>query len=472
MNPILLPSAILVLTLVCVLIVRSRPLIVKLSCELLLLAIIFICLTTRGTSPLPGNADLAGHADAAWLRALAISWWLIGARVLAAVTAIVLGHDARSKQARLLSDLLAGAIYLATVLIILNSVLKLPVNGLLATSGVIAIVLGLALQNTLADVFSGIAVGIERPFHVGDRVTIKDHAEGVIVEANWRSIRLQTDWEDLATVPNSIVARSQIINHSVPTERRAASVEIPTRSSARSELLLELVRQATLLSPSVLELPAPSISLKRVGVSTITLGIHYSAASTAEVGRAKGQVLRQVRRLFRHAGIEHGAAPSPEEVLQQTALFESLPLDQIDRLSRCAINRMLAPGAVLFEQGAAGTSLYIIRSGIFVVHRAQDTKTVQRLGRVGPGEYIGAISMMTGDAHPVTVAAETFGSVLEVSRASMETLLKKDDTLGAALEQAMQQELAILDQHEVARSCDPLDEGGTLLARIRGFLRH
>lgn len=46
---------------------------------------------------------------------------------------------------------------------IMNTVFEQPLSGVLATSGVLAIVLGLALQNTLADVFSGLAINIERP---------------------------------------------------------------------------------------------------------------------------------------------------------------------------------------------------------------------------------------------------------------------------------------------------------------------
>jgi small-conductance mechanosensitive channel len=247
------PATLLILVLVTVVVVRSRPTVTKIACEVALLALIGGVLVARGTSPLTIDDGLMQAPDAPWLRAIAVVWWLIGARLVATLTVLGLGRDARSRQARLFSDLLAGGIYLTAILIILNSVLNLPIKGLLATSGVIAIVLGLALQNTLADVFSGIAVGLEQPFHVGDRITIADHAEGIVVEMNWRSIRIQTDGEDVATIPNSIVARSQIINRSVPTERRAASIEIPTLSSARSEHLMELVRQAILLCPAHLD---------------------------------------------------------------------------------------------------------------------------------------------------------------------------------------------------------------------------
>ena len=248
-------AGVFAITLIALSVLRSRSVTIKVIGEALLLALIAGCLVWAGTGPLPTHLSSMHESEAAWLRALAAVWWLIGARLVATVSILALGRDARSRKAKLVSDLLAGGVYVTAVLIILNSVLDLKVNGLLATSGVLAIVLGLALQNTLADVFSGVAVGIEQPFHIGDRVSIGDHPEGVIVQMNWRAVRLQTDSEDLATIPNSIVARSEIVNRSVPTERRAATVEIPTQSAARSETLMALIQQAVLLSPAILEEP-------------------------------------------------------------------------------------------------------------------------------------------------------------------------------------------------------------------------
>ncbi len=117
--------------------------------------------------------------------------------------ALSLHRDRRARQTTLFSDLFGAAIYIATALIILNSVFALPVTGLLATSGVLAIVLGLALQNTLADVFAGMAVGVEAPFGVGDRIQIDNKIEGQVVQVNWRSIRIQTDGDDIAIIPTA-----------------------------------------------------------------------------------------------------------------------------------------------------------------------------------------------------------------------------------------------------------------------------
>jgi len=80
---------------------------------------------------------------------------------------------------------MAASLYLAAAFAVLNSVLELPVAGLLATSGIIAVVNGRALQSALADVFAGIAVGLEAPFRVGDRIRLDEQFECVVIEANW-----------------------------------------------------------------------------------------------------------------------------------------------------------------------------------------------------------------------------------------------------------------------------------------------
>ena len=466
-----IPAALLVLVLVCVVVVRSRPTTTKLACEVLLLALIGGCLMVRGTSPLPSDAQLASLPDAAWLRALAVVWWLVAVRLIATLTTLALGRDARSRKARLFSDLLAGAIYLTGVLIILNSVLDLPVKGLLATSGVIAIVLGLALQNTLADVFSGIAVGLEQPFHVGDRITIADQAEGIVVEVNWRSIRIQTDGDDVATIPNSIVARSQIINRSVPTERRAASIEVPTLSTARSDTLIDLASQAILLCPAILEHPAPSVHLKHVGTRTTTIGVNYFVSTTSALTLARSQLLREIRRLFRHAGIPDGPRPSPASLLADLILFESLKPEQIDQLATSLVDHKVDAGGVVFDQGSVGASLYIVRSGIFEIDERMSNGSKQVHGRIGPGEYLGEISMMTGEPRPVSLNAVTEGEILELPKVALQTLLSEDSGVSAALERSVQRGLALLDRDAAARTCQPLDNTGSLLARIRGFLK-
>jgi small-conductance mechanosensitive channel len=107
----------------------------------------------------------------------------------------------------------SGLAYVIAFVGIMDTVLKQPISTVLATSGVLAIVLGLALQNTLADVFAGLAINVERPFGAGDWITVNTLAEGQVIEINWRATRIKTTANDIIVMPNSVIAKAVLTNH-------------------------------------------------------------------------------------------------------------------------------------------------------------------------------------------------------------------------------------------------------------------
>ena len=94
---------------------------------------------------------------------LKIAWWAWGAWLLVGFLRSFLIFERRPREAKLLQDFIAGVIYLAAAFAIIAYVFDLPIQGLLATSGAIAIILGLALQSSLGDVFSGLVLSFSRP---------------------------------------------------------------------------------------------------------------------------------------------------------------------------------------------------------------------------------------------------------------------------------------------------------------------
>lgn len=426
-----------------------------------------IILYYRGASPLP--SDLPPGAHSWWTRALAVMWWVIAARATVAVIGLVLGLDTRSKQARLFTDLISGAIWLTAALIILNSVLRLPITGLLATSGIVAVVIGLALQNTLADVFSGIAVGLDQPFNPGDRVAISGEIEGVVVQLNWRSIRIETDGEDLVTIPNSIVAKSHIINRTSRSERRLVSVQIVTSSTASADRVIELLRHAVMMCTGILDKPAPSITLSRLGIKTNAYTVNYFVEGTSRMSSSRGQLLRQARRLFYHAGVEQEQKLTSRHLLRNLMLFEALSDEQIEALSLELGHHILDPGEALFQEGGTDTSLFIIAAGVLEISRAPDGQPRSVIGRIGPGEYIGEISLFTGDPRPASVTALTAVDAYEVSRASLEKLLATTPELAPPLERAVHRGLSILHRDDAARISHVNNGSHALLSRVRQF---
>ena len=284
--------------------VRALPERVRVAFDLVCLVAAGVVLYQYSVTPLALSPIGSSSSPEIWLRAVAVAWWILSARVIVAILYYTLRHDRKSREAKLFIDLAAAAVYIGAGLIVLKSVLALSVGGLVATSGVVAIVLGLALQNTLADVFSGIAVDIEAPFQVGDRVSLGNNIEGQVVEMNWRSIRVQTDGADIAIIPNSVVAKLEIVNRSVPTRVRAVSVQLWCAASGDPERVVAVIQEATLLCPPILETPAPSVTLNRVGPRWNNYTVSFSVPDTQLVASTKSLLLRQARRqLHRHAAL-------------------------------------------------------------------------------------------------------------------------------------------------------------------------
>jgi small-conductance mechanosensitive channel len=153
------------------------------------------------------------------LEIIGVAWWLLGARLAQLILDQLLRrtlfpNDNVPHARRLFADLASALIYVLAIVGIMDTVFKEPLSGVLATSGILAIVLGLALQNTLADVFSGLAINIEQPFGAGDWIGIGESVEGQIMEINWRATRIKTGTNDVTVIPNSVLAKAIVTNHS------------------------------------------------------------------------------------------------------------------------------------------------------------------------------------------------------------------------------------------------------------------
>jgi small-conductance mechanosensitive channel/CRP-like cAMP-binding protein len=458
---------------------------IRIAFDFVCLIALSVVLHERGASPFLGSSAAAPDTTTLWLRLLIVTWWLASARVVVGVLYYALRHDRRHRSAKLVVDLVAAAIYVGTVVIVLKSVLALPVTGLFATSGVVAIVLGLALQNTLSDVFSGIAVGIEAPFQVGDRISLGDDIEGRVIETNWRSIRVQTDGEDIAIIPNSVMAKLQIVNRSVPTRRRAVSAEVRCPATVDPDRVIQVLEEATLLCPAILETPGASVALTRLGRSWHHYTITFFVAETSLMGGTRSLLLRHARTQLHYAGLlerDPGGVVqpparsrpmmiAPREVLGDLVLFERLQPMQLEDLASRLTTRLLEPGEILFAEGAADATLYVVASGVLEMTRATGTTTSLTVGRIGAGEYIGEIGLLTGSSHTVTARARTHCVVHQLRREAIAGLLETNADVAAAVEKSVRRGLELTKRKVAATATGDVGVGGQLLQRIRRFFR-
>src|SRR5690606_12389378 len=154
---------------------------------------------------------------------------------------------------------------------LLTFVFGAPIGTLLATSGVVAIILGLALQNTLSDVFSGIALTLGRTYAIGDWILLNDGSEGRVIASNWRATYLLTSANDLVILPNSVLAKQGITNISRPDETHQIALLVNINPSKPPQYVVSVMRDVVTSSNSILHEPPPIVSL--VGLSLVPIEI-------------------------------------------------------------------------------------------------------------------------------------------------------------------------------------------------------
>ncbi|MDM8558582.1 ABC transporter substrate-binding protein [Candidatus Parabeggiatoa sp. HSG14] len=145
-------------------------------------------------------------------------WWIIGAIFVHIAIIHFLWEPIEKKTCRpipkLIRRLWVFIIYLLAIFGIIGFVFDRPLTSLLATSGVLAMIIGLAVKMNLSNIFSGLAIHLERPFCMGDWVKIGSYDEGLVEDVNWRATRICTRTGFQVIIPNSIVAASDISNFS------------------------------------------------------------------------------------------------------------------------------------------------------------------------------------------------------------------------------------------------------------------
>lgn len=151
--------------------------------------------------------------------------------------------------------------YTVAVLSVVGSVTGVNLAPVLATSTVITVVLGLALQDTLGNLFSGLALSLEKPFQVGDWLLI-DNVEGRVELMGWRAVHLRTFTADIVTVPNAVIAKARVQNFSRPAPLHARNVDVLAPANADPDVVVAAAQAACASVPALRKEPAPRIWLR------------------------------------------------------------------------------------------------------------------------------------------------------------------------------------------------------------------
>ena len=340
-----------------------------------------------------------------------------------------------------LRQVVALFIYLFALLLVLNVGYhaEAELKGLLAGSGIAAIIIGFATQDLFGGIISGIALQISQPYKVGDWLNIQDRFAEVM-EINWRSTRLRTNDGIYLDIPNYTIARGTIINLHYPTQIHAMRLRVGVEYDVPPNRVKDALYRAASSAEGVVSNPPTRVFVVDFADSAVIYEIKFSMGDH----RAYNEICDAIRtNIWYEFKRQHITIPFPIRTLhvqrsqkrigegQETArailrsepLFECMTDSQLDNVLQHAQIHHYGRGERLIREGDLGDSMFVMLRGTASVSVAKNGTGI-RVGVMRQGDCFGEMSLLTGELRSATVRADGDCEVLEISKEVMAEVLR------------------------------------------------
>jgi small-conductance mechanosensitive channel len=204
--------------------------------------------------------------------------------------------------------ILKGTIFVIGFLIILTD-LGISITPLITALGVGGLAVALALQDTLANLFSGVHILMEKSLRIGDFVKLETGQEGYIDDITWRTTRVRMLPNNIVVIPNSKLAQSVVTNYYLPEKRMSLLISISVSYSADPDkverLLIEEAKKGAADIPGLLASPEPFVRfIPGFGESSLDFTLICQVAEFTDQYLAQHELRKRIFKRFKEEGIE------------------------------------------------------------------------------------------------------------------------------------------------------------------------
>lgn len=399
-------------------------------------------------------------------------------------------NDGSVKVPKFLGQMISIILFLIALAIVLQGIYKQEVPGLLAGAGIVGIVLGLALQDTLGNIFAGFAIYFGGQFKPGDWLKVNDeHAE--IMEINWRSTRLRTKDNVFLDIPNANITKETVYNYTHPTTLHAMRIEIGLEYDVSPEKVRKVLIDATSMVPSVAPEPPPKVYLTEFEASSITYQIKFWMNDH----RLYDETLSDIRVNLWYALRRHNISipypiqletsfdpPNHEErrkalaceALSKVFFAKCLNREQTEHLLAGARTVEFGPREYIIRQGQEGDSMYVLMDGQASV-LVDVNGSPQVVASISSGDCIGEMSLLTGEKRSATILTTEETVAVQIDKTTLAPLIEENPELveilsGLLAERLLKNEGVLaqsLSAQQMAEKCQTLKSG--FLFKLRSF---
>jgi small-conductance mechanosensitive channel/CRP-like cAMP-binding protein len=399
--------------------------------------------------------DPAAHRD--WGEfAIGVALALVATRVIQ-VLLFDVGYRLRRgvEPPALLRQLVGVIAFLVILAVLVQVLLSANLGAILATSAILTAVVGLSLQETLGNFFSGLALAMERTVQVGDMVRTGETI-ALVEQLTWRAIKVRTLEGNAVVIPNSVASKDRLEVFRRGGAPLARVLHIGLEYDAAPAHAREALEAAADAVPGVAVRPAPVAYLHAFDASAVTYELRYWLVDFARYlevdSRIRERVWYQLKRrglsiaypVIRQHQFAAGKLPLPDpsatvaQAVSSNALFEPLSSDERLQLASSARYVRFAEGEIVVGEGDTTSSMFLIVRGRAGVYVHPDSGGSRGVGMLEPGGAFGEISLLTGEPRLATVRAITEVELVEIDKATIAPILEANPSLVDKLEEIIE----------------------------------
>jgi small-conductance mechanosensitive channel len=373
---------------------------------------------------------------------------------------------------RIIQDTLFALLYFILIMIILKEVLNINLTSILTTSAVLTMVLGLSLQDNLSNLFSGLAIQLEKPFSIGEWINFEDSI-GKVKELSWRSVKLLTLENDLLIIPNNKIIKERVVNYNRPTRLHISRFNVGVSYTHPPNKVKDAILSILENEKDIAHEPKPTIRLTDYGDFSINYEIRYYITNFNRLLQIEDSISTKIWYAFKRDSIkipfpirdvnlrtisdEKEERKRENDIKERVSMLKSVdvltPLteSELTMLARSGKSLYFCAGETVIKEGDEGDSLLLILKGEVDVsiNAASGLKSIATLYE---RDFFGEYSLMTGEKRNATVTALKDSEIFVIDKDNFKDVLSThQETLKQISEILSRRELELAEKKEALK---------------------
>jgi small-conductance mechanosensitive channel len=334
--------------------------------------------------------------------------------------------------------------------IVLSEVWGVELGGVATALGLGSFVLGLALQETLGNLFLGIAMVYERPFAVGDWIKTGGE-EGQVIEINWRAVHIVDMSGKKVVIPHKNIGTGNILNYSKPSRLNQISRKVKFSAQEPPNRIKEAVLEACKNVEGIINDPVPSVKTVAYLDSIIEYEISYYVEDYGICDSVSNEVLTRLWYTIQRNHLilpPHAKGePTPLDIKYQNLLEKSLselpkhlPIEvhKTQDLLDGSQYQVFGKNEIIVLQGDLSGNLYILLEGKVQLSAKALNGVDTPFNIIKEGEFFGEISLLSNRTASMTALALTDVKVLTIFKQEVLDMVGNNHKLASRLDEVMQ----------------------------------